>query len=379
MPQHVVERAALEAVQAGKSEMLGDEDVEVVTLFQVSHFDEDRDDRVLLFAKPARQLTKQEGLAGSEIAEDQDETARVVACAPNQTFSSNAQHLVLVRHLRRTTSRFQAGASRGHNGHVRPQPVEPSVVCVSMEDEVQMRTEVTVEVVDVTKVLVVVDSAADRIVMDEPDTEPTIFAVRGKLVGKAAQLSFTNVSVVVLVAVALDHRRVETSQDDSELFNRVKRPRFFLGEADARDVAIEDGEHVRIGLPLPPVRRLRRRFETFAFLEIGLAERPADVVVAGDDGDPIAWQAEAALQTLKEDEGVLELLRTPPFGKVTGHRHDLGTQVMLVREQAEVVLEALTEGVEGLVGAEAVVASELDVGEMEDGNRTRGHDSSLKR
>ncbi len=99
-------------------------------------------------------------------------------------------------------------------------------------------------------------------------------------------------------------------------------------------------------------------------------------MVAGDDGDPFAGQVEEAFEAFEEVQGLVEFLRACPLGEVAGDDDDLRTQVMVVREAAGVVLEALQEGVEAFVGAEAVVASELDVGEVEDGDRRGRHGSS---
>ncbi len=77
--------------------------------------------------------------------------------------------LVLVRHLRQADLRVDRGAARGCDRQPGGQPADPAVVGVAVQQQVQVRSEDTVEIVGVAQVLVIGGGAADRVVVHGTD------------------------------------------------------------------------------------------------------------------------------------------------------------------------------------------------------------------
>ncbi len=78
-PQHVPERRQIDEVPPVVGKVGGDQPVDGVCLVQGAEFDEDRRQVGQLGGHPPGDLTQGEGLAPTEVAEQQDEPAVVLA------------------------------------------------------------------------------------------------------------------------------------------------------------------------------------------------------------------------------------------------------------------------------------------------------------
>jgi hypothetical protein len=81
-------------------------------------------------------------------------------------------------------------------------------------------------------------------------------------------------------------------------------------------------------------------------------------------------------QTAKELQRVVEFGSQPPFGQVSGHDQEVGTQVVVVPKIAEVLLEPREKRIEWSIPTreislgKTVILPELHIGEMEERQRT---------
>jgi hypothetical protein len=139
-------------------------------------------------------------------------------------------------------------------------------------------------------------------------------------------------------------------------------------------------------LRLRPVRRVRFFVVGLAFHEVGRAGVPVDVMVAGDDDDAFPRETEDLGQASEESEDIVELLFLSPFGEVAGGNHEVRDKNVPVFQISQVIAKARKQGIEGGVGlrqpepAEAVVAAELGVGDVQEGDAARGlHGRSVLR
>ncbi len=78
--------------------------------------------------------------------------------------------LILVRHLRQAGLRIDRRTARGRDRQPGGQPTDPAVVGVAVQQQVQVRAEDTVQIVDVAQVLVIRGGAPDRVVVDGADS-----------------------------------------------------------------------------------------------------------------------------------------------------------------------------------------------------------------
>ena len=110
---------------------------------------------------------------------------------------------------------------------------------VPVQQDVELRAERGLEVVGIAQVLVVVGGAAPHVVVDDADTQPLAVDVRVELLGEPAQLTLADPAVVILVEVALAHRRVQARDDEPQIVDGPQAPRPVGGELDALDARVE--------------------------------------------------------------------------------------------------------------------------------------------
>lgn len=123
--------------------------------------------------------------------------------------------------------------------------------------------------------------------------------------------------------MAVGHGGVEPGDDGVQ---------FGHGEQGPRLVAVEDGVEPLVELleepgevpPLGPVRRPGRHLVGLAGAEVGPAGGLVDVVAAGDEGDPVRFEAEQRTQSGEEGERLVELAGAAGGGEVAGDDQQVG-------------------------------------------------------
>ncbi len=84
---------------------------------------------------------------------------------------------------------------------------------VAVQQQVQVRAEDAVQIVDVTQILIIRGGAPDRVVVHRADPQPAVPLIAAKRLGDGTELVFPEPAVVLLVR--LGHRRVQPGHDDS--------------------------------------------------------------------------------------------------------------------------------------------------------------------
>ena len=98
-------------------------------------------------------------------------------------------------------------------------------------------------------------------------------------------------------------------------------------------------------------------------------------MVARHHQHALAPKAELLGETFDEQEDVVKLLLHPPLGKVASERDQIGSDPVVAPQLGQILAEAVKERIEDLVRAaepqpaEAVVAAELHIGHLQDGER----------
>ncbi len=179
----------------------------------------------------------------------------------------------------------------------------------------------------------------------------------------------------LLLFVTLAHRRVESSDDNFQLWQLEPCIGSRLFELVPLDIFVKLAEELDERLPLGPVWLLGLLVVSFAFSKIRLAQIPIDVVIARNHQDSVTAQLQMRLQTEAEVVDVVELLLLAPLGQVPRERNQVRIQSLLITELVQVVGQPLQERVEFLIGPaqtqppEAVFHSKLHVRYMENRNR----------
>ncbi len=93
----------------------------------------------------------------------------VAAGVAGEPVSVDAEQLVLVGHRSRTGGCVDRGAARGCDRQPGRQPAGPAVVGMAVQQQVQVRAEDTVQIVDVAQVLVIGGGAPDGVVVHGAD------------------------------------------------------------------------------------------------------------------------------------------------------------------------------------------------------------------
>jgi hypothetical protein len=156
-----------------------------------------------------------------------------------------------------------------------------------------------------------------------PDPQPPLLLVRPQRLGEPGRLLGPDQAVLVVEPVAVGHRRVQA---------RDHRVQLGHGEEGPRLVAVEDDVQALVQLleepgevpPLGPVRRPGRHLVGLAGAEVGPAGRLVDVPAAGDEGDPVRFEAEEGAQPGEEGERLVELAGAAGGGQVTGDHQQVG-------------------------------------------------------
>jgi len=168
------------------------------------------------------------------------------------------------------------------------------------------------------------------------------------------------------------HRRVQARDHDLERRDLEQRPRLELRESIALDVAIaiEPMDQPDERLPLRPVRWPRSLALALASIEVRLAQLAVDVVIAGDDQEPIRIELQVPQQPFAELRRPLELGPHPPLRQVSGQRHQVRCEAVLAPQQIEVLAEPPQQRIEAPIGVrEAMVPAELHVRDVQDRDR----------
>ncbi len=120
--------------------------------------------------------------------------------------------------------------------------------------------------------------------------------------------------------------------------------------------------------------------------EVGLAEQPVDVVVAGDDHEPVPVEFQALRQRDEKVVRLVELALVAGLGQVAGDHDEVRPQAVDLGPVPQVVVQTAEQRRVGAVGlgqpgpAEHMVLAELGVGDVQhrDG-RLRGRRGPARR
>ncbi len=237
--------------------------------------------RVGLVVVPVRAAGADPGVADPAALVD-----RVLPGVPGHPVGAHGEQLVLVGHFLRPGLLDDRGAAGGKHQQARGEPVQPPVVGVPVQQQVDQAglPEQLVEVVGVGQVLVVGDRLAHRVVVHGGESQPALIPVPGEPIGEPAQLMLPDPAVVVRVTVALGHGGVQPGDDHREIGHLEQRPGLVRGEAHPVNALVESLECGGEVFPFRPVRCHRLALIRFLPQEVGLAGVAVDVVIAGYQG-----------------------------------------------------------------------------------------------
>lgn len=295
----------------------------------------------------------------------------------------DTHELILVGDLGRPRVLVDGRAPGRQDRQPPSEPVQLGVVGVAVQDQIEVGSEDALQVVGVLEVLVVRHDTTNQVVVDHADPQPAPLLEHPQPVGEPAELGLANPAVVVLVAVALGHGRVQPRHHQPQVGQLEQRPRLVDVEGDRLLAGVEAVEHRLEVLPLRPERRHRLLLARLAVGEIGLARGAADVVVARHHQHPPPRQVQGRRQLLEELPHLLELRRPCPLGEVPGDHHQVRPEPARLRQAPQVLVQPREQRVHVLVAdgqaaaAEQVVVAELRVGQMQDGDRLAGHHAPL--
>ncbi len=131
-----------------------------------------------------------------------------------------------------------------------------------------------------------------------------------------------------MLFVGFGHRRVQSGHDNLAVGDFEHRPFRADLEADRGVDAVEPPQQRVEAFPFRPVRRLGFPLEGLLTQEVGLAEQPVDVVVAGDEHEPVPVEFQALRQRDEEVVHLVELALVAGFGQVAGEHDEVRSQAL---------------------------------------------------
>jgi hypothetical protein len=167
--------------------------------------------------------------------------------------------------------------------------------------------------------------------------QPAPYLVLAHPAGEPFELFPATPSVVVAVAVAVGHGRVQDGNHHRQRRDLDQRPRPLGSELDPADAVVEGVAHRHEVPPLWPVRP--QRFAPVALLgaEVPLARLAVHVVLAGHDDHPVAGQRHQGGQLDQERQRPVKLVRHALLGQVARHHHQVRPQPLAVGQPGQVV------------------------------------------
>ncbi len=131
-----------------------------------------------------------------------------------------------------------------------------------------------------------------------------------------------------MLFVGFGHCRVQSGHDDFAVGDLDQRPFRADTEADCGVGAVEPPEQGVEAFPFRPVRRLGFPLECLLTQEVGLAEQPVDVVVAGNEHEPVPVEFQAFRQRDEEVVHLVEFAIVAGFGQVAGEHDEVRSQAL---------------------------------------------------
>ncbi len=147
-----------------------------------------------------------------------------------------------------------------------------------------------------------------------------------------------------MLFVGFGHRRVQSSHHDFAVGDLDHRPFGADIEADRGVDTVEPPQQGVEKFPLRPVRRFRPPLVRQLMNEVGLAEQPVDVVVAGDDHEPVPVEFQALCQCDEEVVDLVEFVLVAGFGQVTGEYDEVRPQAVGAGSASQVVVQPAEQG-----------------------------------
>ncbi len=126
-----------------------------------------------------------------------------------------------------------------------------------------------------------------------------------------------------MLFVGFGHRRVQPGHDDFVVGDLDQGPFRADGEADHGIGAVEPPEQGVEEAPLRPVRREGSLVGRFALQKIGLAEQPVDVMVAGNEHEPVPVEFQALRQRDEEIVCLVEFDFRAGLGQVARDHNEV--------------------------------------------------------